>query len=471
VFSFANLTGAAISRLNANAASRAGFLGWRTLNASILVTALVVLVKIVSVAKEILVARRFGAADSLDAFYVALIVPNFLGAILVSSLNAALIPTYIELRETQSRQAAQQLFANIGACYLAMSLCICLLLFGTNEWLLPVLGSGFGNSKLALTREIFYILVGTMCVGGMSGLWQAALNAHERYGFTALAPICNPLLVVMSLLMWARGGIFALAFGVLLGSLGELALSGYVLTKDGISLIPRWSGLDQASRRVLVQYVPLIAGGILMSSNNLVDQSFAAMLGSGSVSALNYANKLVSVIMTVGLSSSIILLPNLSRLSANSDWAGIRSAITTYTWIIALGAILATLLLVSFSEPLVAMLFQRGAFTRNDTHLVAGVQTLLCLQLPFHAVGMLYVRALSSLRRNDILMWGTLLTVSANAGFDVLFMKFLGLPGIALSTSVVYALSYCYLRYMLFRVLDHRSKVSEYCPTFAQVEV
>jgi len=343
-----------------------------------------------------------------------------------------------------------------------MLLCICLLLFGTNEWLLPVLGSGFRSSKLALTRELFYILLGTVCVGGMSGLWQAALNAHERYRFTALAPICNPLIIVISLMMWAHGGIFALALGVFLGSLGELALSGYGLARNGISLVPRWSGLDQASRRVLAQYAPLIAGGILMSSNNLVDQSFAAMLGSGSVSALNYANKLVSVIMTVGLSSSIMLLPNLSRLSANNDWAGIRTTIATGTWLVGLTAIFATLLLVSFSEPLVAMLFQRGAFTRSDTHLVAAVQTLLCLQLPFHAVGMLYVRALSSLRRNDILMWGTLLAVSANAGLDILFMKFLGLPGIALSTSVVYTLSCCYLRYMLFRVLARRSKVSEY---------
>jgi putative peptidoglycan lipid II flippase len=431
---------------------------------------LVVLVKLVSVAKEMFVARRFGASDSLDAFYVALIVPSFLGGIVASSVSSALIPTYIDLKERQSQRAAQQLFANIGACYLAMLLFFCLLLLGTNQWLLPLLGSGFGRPKLELSRKLFYILVATVALGGMSGLWQAALNAHERYGFAALAPICNPLIIIVSLLLWARQGIFALALGVLLGNLGELAVSAFGLKKDAISLIPRWSGLDHASRRVLVQYTPLIAGGILMSSNNLVDQSFAAMLGAGSVSALNYANKLVSVTMTVGLSSTVILLPNLSRLSANGDWAGIRATIGTYTWIIASAAIVATVLLVSFSEPLVSIFFQRGAFTLSDTRLVAAVQTLLCLQLPFHAVGMLYVRALSSLRRNDILMWGTFLTVSANAGLDVLFMKFFGLPGIALSTSAVYALSCAYLRYMLFRVIENRSRVSEYFPAVPSLE-
>jgi len=427
-------------------------------------------VKIVSVAKEILVARSFGADDALDAFYVALIVPNFLSALVAASHGQALIPTYIEIRERQGQQEAQRLFANVGAYYLVILVGICLLLLGTNEWLLMALGSGFVRSKLALTRELFYILLGTVCVSGISGLWQAALNAHERFGITAIAPICNPLLVVVSLIIWAKRGIFALALGVLFGTIGELVLSGYALKRNGISLIPRWSGLDQASRRVLTQYAPLIVGGILMSSNNLVDQSIAAMLGSGSVSALNYANKLVSVIMTIGLSSTIIFLPNLSRLSANSDWQEMRQTIATYTWVIGLGAILATLLLVSFSEPLVAMLFQRGAFTQTDTHLVARVQTLLCLQVPFHAVGMLYVRAISSLRRNEILMWGALISISANASLDVLFMKFLGLPGIALSTSVVYVLSCCYLRYMLFRLLDHSSEETACRPAMASVE-
>jgi len=76
VFPITNFSGAAIHGVDLNSGTKRAFLGRRTLNASILITTLVVLVKIVSVVKEIVVARRFGAADSLDAFYVALVVPE-----------------------------------------------------------------------------------------------------------------------------------------------------------------------------------------------------------------------------------------------------------------------------------------------------------------------------------------------------------------------------------------------------------
>ena len=129
-----------------------------------------------------------------------------------------------------------------------------------------------------------------------------------------------------------------------------------------------------------------------MGSTILVDQSMAAMLGSGSVAALNYANKLTSLLLSIGVSSlATAVLPSFSRLSANQDWAGLRRVLNTYTNLIALATVPLTVVLIIFSEPLIATFFQGGAFTAQDAHLIARVQSLLFLQLPFYATGILYV--------------------------------------------------------------------------------
>ena len=126
--------------------------------------------------------------------------------------------------------------------------------------------------------------------------------------------------------------------------------------------------------------------------------------------------------------------------------------------------------LISFSKPLIATFFQGGAFTAQDANLVARVQSLLFLQLPFYAIGILYVTAISSLRRNQILMWGTTISVSVNILLNLLFMRILGLPGIALSTSGVYFVAFLYLRFMLMRTLrEHEATETKAACAMASV--
>jgi putative peptidoglycan lipid II flippase len=427
----------------------------RIFTAAIIIAALASLVKVVSLAKEMLIARIFGAGDALDAFYVALLLPCFLASIMVNSFGCAFVPTYIQVRETKGDLAAQRLFSSVAAFNLAALLGLSLFLAVTAQWLLPIIGSSFGPEKLALTRTLFFVSLGLLSVTGLSMLWRAMLNARECFALTALAPIMTPVIILIA--MVASSGslrIYALALGTVFGAVGELAIAGYGLKRRGIPIIPRWYGLTGPVRQVLGQAAPAAAGAVLMGSTTLVDQSMAAMLGSGSVAALNYANKLTPLLLSIGVSSlATAVLPSFSRLSANQDWAGLRHILNTYTNLIALVTVPLAVVLIIFSEPLIATFFQAGAFTAQDAHLVARVQSLLFLQLPFYAVGNLYVSAISSLRRNQILMWGTIIAISVNILLNLLFMRILGLPGIALSTSGVYLINVFYLRIMLMRTL------------------
>jgi putative peptidoglycan lipid II flippase len=119
-----------------------------------------------------------------------------------------------------------------------------------------------------------------------------------------------------------------------------------------------------------------------------------------------------------------------------------------------------TAALVYTSEPLVRLLYERGAFTHQDTRLVAEIQRLCVLQLPFAMLSALVFRLISSLKSNDVLMRGAAVHAVATVSLNFACIQWLGVAGIALASSIAAAIYYAYLALMLQRLLKASSDVS-----------
>jgi putative peptidoglycan lipid II flippase len=324
--------------------------------------------------------------------------------------------------------------------------------------ILPILGSGFDANKLMLTESLYYVLIPSLLFSGMATTWNAILNAEERFALGAIGPIITALVTVLMMIGLAKvWGIYALAVGTVMGSLLEAWLLGWWLGRQGISIVPRWHGITPAVRQVWGQYAPIVAGSFLMGSTSLVGQSMAAMLGSGSVSVLAYGSKIPMLILGVAsVAVSTAVLPHFSRLVALGDWENVRHTLFTYVRLIVFITLPVTLLLIYFSEPLVRLLFQRGAFLDADTRLVASVQALYLLQVPVFVTGMLFVRLISALKANRALMWGAGINLIFNIACSYVMMKWLGIAGIALSISLMYLVSCSFLVLVSLRLLKEK---------------
>jgi putative peptidoglycan lipid II flippase len=193
----------------------------------------------------------------------------------------------------------------------------------------------------------------------------------------------------------------------------------------------------------------MIAGAFLMCSTGLVDQSMAAMLPSGSVASLNYGNRIISLPITIANTAlSTAVIPYFSKMVAREDWTSVRHTLKQYLGLIFALSIPLTGLIILFSEPIVQILLQRGSFTASDARLVAQIQAGYAFQIPFYIASVLVVRLISAMRYNQILMWGSAGNLIANIGLNYLFMQWLGVSGIALSTSGVYLFSFLFLFFM-----------------------
>jgi putative peptidoglycan lipid II flippase len=400
-------------------------------------------VKLVAAVKEVVVAKAFGTSDELDAFLAAFLLPFFAINVVSGSFNAALIPTFVRVRDREGREAAGKLLSSMLTVSLAILAGVALLLACSARAVLPLVASNFSPAKLALTRQLMYLLVPTLLICGLSTTWSAVLNAGQKFALAAVAPLITPLLTVAVLYAAnAKGGIYSLAFATVAGLSAEALVLGWGLNRAGFSLLPRWHGLTEAVRESIGQYAPVAAGAVLMSGSLVVNQAMAAMLGPGSVAGLSYGSKVVSFILGTGsVALGTAVLPYFSRMVAAEDWTGVRHTVRTYVRLLTIAGVPVTVILVAGSQPLVRLLFERGNFTSDDTQVVARIAALFALQIPFYLAGQLGVRLLNALGKGRAIMAICAVNLTANLVGNWLFMKKMGVSGIALSTSVVYLVS------------------------------
>jgi putative peptidoglycan lipid II flippase len=398
-------------------------------------------VLILAMTKQLVVARYFGTTDGLDAFLVAFALPTFAVGVLAGSLNAAFIPSFIHVRESRGVLAAQQLMANVLAGSLLLLAAVTVLFALGGGTLLHLMAPAFSAEKLALTLRIYWILLPLIVLGGASQIWAAVMNAGERFALAAVAPLGTSVVpIILLLVMGTRFGIYALAAGTTIGSIVEMTLLWFGLRAIGYSARPRLRGLDESTRETMRQYLPVLAGSILALASPVVDQSMASRLGAGSVAALGYGGKVVSAVLGVSATSlGVALLPHVSRMAAASDWAGVRHTLRTYTRLILAVALPVVVALVTLSRPIIRVLYERGAFSSADTLVVADVQACYLLQLPAYLVGILAVRILAAMKAVRVIVVISAVNLIVNIVGDWLLMRFMGVSGIALSTSLVYA--------------------------------
>ena len=419
----------------------------KIVGATMIVAIFTGIAKVVFFAKELVVAWQFGTMDMLDAFLIAYTVPAFAINLIAGSFNVALMPVYIQAREKEGPASANNLYSSVmtlGTLFLIG--CTGFIALSAPLYL-RILASGFNPDKLKLTTNLLYVVSPVIVLSGVATIRAAVLNAGEKFLAPALIPVTTPLVTIFLILMGGSLlGIYALALGLVIGQLIESHLLGMALRQRGVMTSFGWHGIDSNLKQVIQQFLPMVAGAFLMGSNQIVDQAFAASLPRGNVAVLGYGNKVISFPLQIAATAiGTSILPYFSTMLARNDWQTARQTLNRYLKLIFLLSIPLTLGLVIFSEPLVRLLLQRGAFTDADTKIVAQVQALGALQIPFYLGGILVVQLISAMKANQIIMLIALINMIVNITIDYLFVKFFGVAGIAFSTSIVYFASFSML--------------------------
>ncbi len=419
------------------------------------VSAAAILVKLLATFKEFVVAGVYGRSDAMDAFLAAALIPGLLVNLISESMNQALVPTLIRVREREGHDRAQQLLSSsmLSMCLLLVAASALMAL--TARGFFPLIASHFPPAKLDLSVRLFYALLPVVLITGIATNCTAVLNTFDRFALPALVPIVIPAAIIScALLLGQRFGIWAMVYGYLAGALTHAVTVTWMMESHGYRFRLRWHGMTEATREVAGQYGPVLLSGVVASGGLLVDQSMAAMLPAGSVSALAYANRFVSVVLTLSAGAvATAVTPYFSRMIALGDWAGCRHTVRTWLRITALVSVPIAVGLIAGAHLLIRLTFQHGAFGPADTAVVTPVLAMYALQIPFFVCSRVFYRFLLAMRRTDLILYCGILNLGLDIVLNLILMRWFGVAGIALATSLWTVSTFVFLWYWTRRLM------------------
>jgi putative peptidoglycan lipid II flippase len=427
----------------------------RIFRAAASVTAAGLIVKLVATLKEVALAGVYGRSDAMEAFLAAALIPSLLINLVSESMNQSLVPTLVRVRAQQGHERAQQLLSNsmLWMCVLLGAVSV---LAGLGaKGMFPLIASHFPPEKLALSIRLFYAMLPLVLITGVASNCTAVLNTFDQFALPALAPMAISLAIIAgTLALGGKLGIWALVYSTLAGSLTHAAVVAWMMNVHGYKLRLRWHGMTEGTREVAGQYGPVLLGGILASGGLLVDQSMAASLTSGSVAALVYANRFVSVVLTL-LAGAVgtAVAPYFSHMLAASDWKGCRHTLKTWVRLTAAVSVPIAAGLIAGSHLLIRVAFERGAFGKQDTAVVAPVLAMYAIQIPFFVCSRVFYRFLVAMRRTDLILYCGMLNLALDVVLNLALMRFFGVAGIALATSLWTVSTFFFLWYWTRRLL------------------
>jgi len=330
--------------------------------------------RVLGYARDIVVARAFGAGPMTDAFFVAFRIPNLLRRLFAEgALSTGVVPV---LSETLARggagafERAVRALAGTGGLVLAAVTGLGALLA---PWVVAVMAPGWrGDPALfdlavRLTRVMFPYLL----LVGLAALCMGALNTRRRFFTSALSPAVLNVAMILSVLLLAPRldpPVVALAVGVLAGGLGQLAVQLPEVRRLGLRLVPVVDWRDQAVRRVAWRLWPAVFALAAVQITVLVNTLLASLLPAGAVSYLYYADRVMEFPLGVfGIALATAALPEMATRAARGEDAAFRTTLSSALGLSAFVAVPAAVGLVVLAGPIVALLFQRGEFGAVET--------------------------------------------------------------------------------------------------------
>jgi putative peptidoglycan lipid II flippase len=401
--------------------------------------------------KSMLIARYFGTTPAMDAYAIAVIVPNLLGGLIAATAASALVPTLAVAQQQGPEERANTLRAALWLAGLA-GLFLTLLLYGLADPLTRLLAARFDAHRHGLAVHLLRLSSPILCLSSMYAFASAELLSRHKTSMVAVAPGISTLVAIVAVVLYERQGVAALVAGMVLGTL----LQAMVVVVPAVQANPLKGRLRMWTdnvRRLLSGQGTLMAASAIGVTNNAVDQSMSAFLPAGNVAALNYGLGLQGLVaQVVSTAASWVALPEFSRLAAEKRLDLLRARLRRIATGLVAIALPVTIVVLASGDYLIRLVFEHGSFTAQSTSLVFRTWAGYVCGLVFVSAGMMAVRTVNALHTNRILATLGLVTIPLNALLDYVLMQRWGCLGISLSTSLVFGLT----AVVLFRHLNKR---------------
>ena len=380
------------------------------------------------------IAALFGASARTDAFFIAATIPFALASVLLASANQALVPLINSwFRELGDERAMDRVDRLLGTS-LAIAIIVAIIGIALSPVIPTVLAPGASSATRSSAGQILALLFVTVITRVGAEVVRALLNARFSFAAAASMPIVENLTVLsVTLLLADRVGVIAVAIGYMAGGGLQLAFVSVAALSRGLRLRPRIRFRDPEVRDAFRLLRLPIAGTGLNLVARTVERFLASFLPAGSITIFNYAWVVVNSLGGAIFFRSVVvaLLPRLSEV--RRDDRASRMIVEDGLRLMGLVSIPLTVIIVVLAEPLVELLFQRGAFTQASALLLGSVLAIYALQLPLDALTRVFLSFWYSRLDTRTPFQNVALGVAVDVSLAAILVWPLGIEGLAIA--------------------------------------
>lgn len=422
----------------------------KTIKTTAWIMIIMIVSKILGFTRETFIANYFGASIESDAFYVAFMIPSVLFSSIANSIGISFIPIYSRTEESSRIYFTNNLFNILGFLTIILSIISIILA----PLLVKLFASGFSNETQELTVKLTRILLLIMISLALNTITIAKLQSNEKFFIPASIGIPYNIIIIGYLILLDNTyGIIGLTWSIVIASIFQFFYLLPSLSKTGWRYKFTFNWRDEGIIQVLKLSRPIILGSAVAQINIIIDRMFASYLVEGSISSLNYANKLIMLSYGIIVIAIVaVLYPKQSTYAKNNKLEELTK-LTTY----GIKSLIIILLPITFggivlAEPIIKTLFERGAFNATDTKMTSIAFALYSIGLLGMGIRELLNKTYYSLQDTKTPMINGIIALVLNIILNFILVKYLQHGGLALATSICFIIT----SILLFRGLKKK---------------
>jgi putative peptidoglycan lipid II flippase len=387
----------------------------------------------------LLISKKFGAGIEVDSYMVALGFPILFLMVGENLVTVSFLPIFIDYIEKENLDNALE-FSN--SFFTVTTVClglICSIIYLFAPQIAWLQAPGFSASTNFLTARLIRLMSPLIFLGGINGILSSLFYSQRNFSVPAVCSLSSVVCSFVSLLVLGKTmGIASIPLGMSVGVGIQTMVEYFILQKYSVQ--PRFSRNFSHTnmKRVIKLAGPRFMAMAANRFNIMTDRFFAAELVSGSVSALSYAERLIQFPFTIFLAAvGRTITPTLANHVSRGELEEVKRILSNWMRMISFICIPLMMFLFIIHQPVIKLAFQRGAFNAYNTKLTATAYFYYNIGFLSFCYNILFQITFFCLHDTFTPMKIGLWAVALNAGLDFVFVKSMGLAGIALVTSLV----------------------------------
>jgi putative peptidoglycan lipid II flippase len=387
--------------------------------------------------REVLLGQEFGTSFETDAYIIALSIPTLIFSTILAAISTSYIPVYTKIKKVEGPTQASNFTGNLLLIILQLSIFFLVIGEFAAPGLVKLLGSGLSEEAIELSIFLTRISLIMMITLGIISLLTAYLQAENEFIVPAFINIPIILIVVMALLIANLIGITGIMLANILGSIIQIFILAYFIKRKDLKIRLNLNFKDHNIKKILILTGPVLIGTGAQQINLIVDKILAGSQGEGIISALTFGSKVNELFFgLVSVTIATFIFPKLARLVTDNSMGEFNILLKNSLNIVSIIVFPIVFIVLSYSDEIVYLLFERGEFSSNSTSLTAEALFYYSIGMVFFGFRDILNRTFYSMGDTKTPMKNSLITVGCNITLSIILMQIIGFKGIALASSI-----------------------------------